>query len=295
MVTIHRSKLKVEFHLVASIVNEVGMEDGIRCRSSKHAIPMSQSTMRRRRLHVIEVPRQHDPSVVLSPFAHIHHILPIIQCIESDMILVLNNLNLPCIKPLQHFTLRRRNSVPSTHHRNHDAQQSTANTILETLLDHTGVSVLKQRQDNEVMMVLQNVAVTVNRALNALGQEDIHIGQHVVRRGDTLDRQIAHDVHGVHSIREVLFLPIGIGIVGCVPFGDGLLNVDCEYQFGLLHKPLNHLCCFFNLAFLNHDANAHRSFPSLKDVGQSRYTVHSIPSLLIKRRNESCKERVVPV
>ena len=193
------------------------------------------------------------------------------------MILVLNNLNLPRIKPLQHFTLRCRNPVPATLHRNHDAQQSTANTILETLLDHTGVSVLKQRQDNEVMMVLQNVAVTVNRVLNALGQEDIHIGQHVVRRGDALNGQIAHDVHGVHSIREVLLLPIGIGIVGSVAFGDGLLNVDCEHQFGLLHKPLNHLRCFFNLVFLNHDANAHRSFPSLKDVGQSRHTVHSIP------------------
>ena len=77
--TIHRSKLKVEFHLVASIVNEVGMEDGIRSRASKHTIPTSQSTMRRRRLHVIEIPRQHESSVVLSPFAHVHHILPIIQ------------------------------------------------------------------------------------------------------------------------------------------------------------------------------------------------------------------------
>ena len=227
--TIHRSKLKVEFHFVASIVNEVGMEDGIRCRSSKHAIPTSQSAMRRRRLHVIEIPRQHKSSIVLSPFTHIHHILSIIQCIELDMILVLNNLNLPRIKPLQHFTLRGRNSVPATHNENDDSQQMAADTLFETLLDHTGVSVLKQRQDNEVMMVPQNVAVTVNRALNALGQEDIHIGQHVVCRGDTLNGQIAHNIHRVRSIRVVLLLPIGIGIVGCVAFGNGLLNVDCEY------------------------------------------------------------------
>ena len=93
--TIHRSKLKVQFHLVASIVNEVGMEDGIRSRSSKHAIPTSQSTMRRQRFHVIEVPRQHDPSIELSPFTHVHHILLIIQFTCKDMILVLNNLNLP--------------------------------------------------------------------------------------------------------------------------------------------------------------------------------------------------------
>ena len=77
--TVHCSKLEVELHLVATIVDEVGVKEGICGRASKHAVPTLQTLRTYSRLHVIEVPGKHDPSIVVPPITHIHDILPIIH------------------------------------------------------------------------------------------------------------------------------------------------------------------------------------------------------------------------
>ena len=70
------------------------------------------------------------------------------------MVLILNDLNLPGVEPLQHFLLRPGNPIPSTDHADLPFQQCTTYTIVVAPLDDGSIGILEQRQYNEVAVIL---------------------------------------------------------------------------------------------------------------------------------------------
>lgn len=95
-----------------------------------------------------------------------------------------------------------------------------------------------------------------------------------MRRGDALDRQVAHRVHGVEAVVVLLVSSIAKHVVRSVLVRNRLHDVNREHHARERDVPGELVRQKHNLLLSRQNSQTDRSFPPLQNEGKSVHPVH---------------------
>lgn len=265
--TAHMSKSDVKLLLVAAIIEEVRMENGIEHGAAKHAVPTPHTTHTAQRLHEIEEGcRDEIEAHVVQPTTIGNDLLRVTPTIRGDVVLLPEGPELAAIHANAQLKLVRRNGIPATRKKRSPHVQLLAVVGAVTLHETFVVSVREEGKEQHDVGVTQHGAVALEVRVERGGEEHVDVNKEVVRGGDGFDGEVAEKVEWVHALRVLTHRPLALAIVRDVVQRDGLLDVEGEHDATRGQEGSDARGELPHLRFGDEDRDANRTLPALQKV-----------------------------
>ena len=261
------SKSDIKLLLVTAIIEEVRMENGIKHRAAKHAVPTPHNTHTAQRLHKIEEGCGDEMQAhVVQPTTIGDDLLRVTPTIRVHVVLLPEGPEFAAIHANAQAELVRRNGFPATREKpSSHAQLSTVVGVV-TLQDTLVVSVREEGKEQYGVGVAQHAAVAPEVRVERGGEEHVDIDKEVVCGGDGFDGEVAEKVEWVHALGVLTHRPLAFTIIWDVVECDGLLDVEGEHDAMRRQEGSDARCELTHLGFGDEDRDTDRTLPALQQV-----------------------------